>query len=422
MSQPCRTSLNKVTTKSLHLSPKTLLLALTLIIFFIWPITSSSQEATKEQDIILGMSTALSGPAADLGKNMRDGVLAGFHRINLAGGVNGKQLRLIVLDDGYEPARTAPNMRRLIEQEQVLAIIGNVGTPTAIAAIPIANEQKTLLYAPYTGAGVLRNTPPYRYVINYRASYAEETGAMIDALIEKAKLKPKDIAFFTQRDGYGDAGYIGGITALKRHGLKDDSTITHVRYERNTLAVENALADLLMPMSTPKAIIMVGAYAPCSKFIKLAETAGLKALYLNVSFVGSASLARDLGDKYQNVIVTQVVPHPLDSRVPIVQDYQKDLKAFNQTIRPTFGSLEGYIAARIFLDALKNIQGPLSRETVVNALEGLGSFDIGLNIPLHFGPLDHQASHRVWATILRDGKIKQFNWKDISGILNNARK
>ena len=144
----------------------------------------SAQEPKKIGDIVLGMSTALSGPAGDLGKNMKQGVLVGLERANQAGGIHGRSLKLIALDDGYEPTRTAPNMRKLIEKEKVLAVIGNVGTPTAIAAVPIANEQKTLLFAPFTGAGVLRKNPPDRYVINYRASYAEETAAMIDALIQ----------------------------------------------------------------------------------------------------------------------------------------------------------------------------------------------------------------------------------------------
>ena len=160
---------------------------------------SVAQEADGKREIVLGMSTALTGPAAGLGKNMRAGVLASLKRANRAGGIRGSKLVLRSLDDGYEPDPTAPNMRQLSEQEHVLAVIGNVWTPTAIAAIPIANEQKTLFFAPFTGAGVLRRTPPDRYVINYRASYAEETAAMIDALIDQAGLALNDIAFFTQR-------------------------------------------------------------------------------------------------------------------------------------------------------------------------------------------------------------------------------
>lgn len=378
-----------------------------------------SETAAEDTNLVFGMSTALSGPAEDLGVNMRQGVLAGFERINRNGGVHGLQLKLIALDDGYEPSRTAPNMRRLIEKNHVLAVVGNVGTPTAIAAIPIANEKKTLFYAPFTGAGVLRKTPPDRYVINYRASYAEETAAMIDSLIKIGGLKPKDIAFFTQRDGYGDAGYVGGITALKRHGLKDPSTVPHVRYERNTLAVENALANLLFASSQPKAIVMVGAYGPCAKFILLSKEAGLNALFLNVSFVGSSSLARELGRDVRHVIVTQVVPHPGDRSIPIVRDYHADLQAFDKSATPTFGGLEGYVAARILTKSLKTLNALPTRETVIDALEGLQEFDIGLGAPLRLGPKEHQASHRVWATILRNGVFVPFEWSDVAKLIGS---
>lgn len=217
-------------------------------------------------EILLGMSTALTGPARELGQSMRSGVLAGFDRLNREGGFQGRRLRLIALDDRYEPLKAAPNMRQLLEVDKVLVIIGNVGTPTATAAMPIAKEDKTLFYAAFTGAGILRTSLPDRYVINYRASYAQETGAMIDALVLKAGLKPTEIAFFTQRDSFGDAGFSGGVSALKRHGLENERAIAHVRFERNTLAVESALAELLSLDRLPAAVVMVGTYAPCAKF------------------------------------------------------------------------------------------------------------------------------------------------------------
>lgn len=390
-----------------------------LCILLILVLVDQSQAGNK--DILLGMSTAMTGPAADLGKNMRWGVMTALERANRSGGVNGRALRLLVLDDGYEPDRTAPNMRELIQEKQVMAIIGNVGTPTAIAAIPIANEQRTLFYAPFTGAGVLRKTPPDRYVINYRASYAEETAAMIDALIRHGKLVPENIAFFTQRDGYGDAGFAGGKTALKKHGLTDEGEIVHVRYERNTLAVEGAIATLLFSDPLPQAIVMVGAYAPCAKFIQLAKESGLHALFLNVSFVGSTPLAQKLGNQVDRVIVTQVVPHPVESTLPIVREYRNDLQAMEESFFPTFGGLEGYIATRIFLKAIKGSPNSLTKETLIDSLESLGDFDVGLGEPLHFDRHDHQASHRIWPTVLQQGKFLPFSWSDISQLVSQKK-
>ncbi|MBI1839805.1 MAG: ABC transporter substrate-binding protein [Verrucomicrobia bacterium] len=366
------------------------------------------------------MSTVLSGPAADLGKNMRLGVLAGIERANRAGGIHGARLRLITLDDGYEPARAAPNMRQLLEKDNVLAVIGNVGTPTGVAVVPIANERRTLFFAPFTGAGAFRKNPPDRYVFNYRASYAEETGAIIDALLDKGGLQIKDVALFTQRDAYGDAGYAGSIAALKRHGLKNESEVLHVRYERNTLAVEDALATLLYAEHEPRAVVMVGAYAPCAKFIKLAHGAGLRVVFHNVSFVGSTPLAAELGNLPAQVVVTQVVPHPASGDASIVREYRADLRALEPAATPGFGALEGYIATRILLEALERIPGAPTRESIVDALEGLGEFDPGLGEKLRLGPKEHQASHRVWLTALRDGSFLPFPWSDINTLVEKG--
>ena len=382
------------------------------------PCIVHAAEPVSPPEIVLGMSTVLTGPAANLAKEMRQGVLAGLGRVNRSGGVNGRKLRLVVLDDGYEPARTALNMRKLIDKENVLAVIGNVGTPTAIASIPIVNEKKTLFFAPFSGAGVLRNNPPDRYVINFRASYAEETAAMIDALTAGAGLKPEEIAFFTQRDRDGDSGFGGGITALKRQGLQNEKSIVHVRYEPNTLAVENAVADLLLAEPAPRAVVMVGAYAPCAKFITLCSEAEIEAVFLNVSSVGSYSLAQELGTTDAHVIVTQVVPYPSDDSILTVREYQVDLKAFDPSASAGFGDFEGYIAARILALALDKIKGPPTRETVIDALEGLQSFDIGFGERLRLSQREHQASHRIWPTILKGGAFVPFQWPELADLFN----
>jgi ABC-type branched-subunit amino acid transport system substrate-binding protein len=380
-----------------------------------------SPPAFAADEILLGMSTPLSGPTAQLGTAMRDGVLLGLERANREGGVHDRRLRLIVLDDGYEPTRTAPNMRRLIEEEEVLAAIGNVGTPTAIASLPLVRKHDIPFMAPFSGAGVLRQAPPEKYVFNFRASYAEEIAAMVDALILHGGLKPREIAFFTQRDGYGDAGYTGGFAALKRHGLTDERKVLHVRYPRNTLAVENALADILLTEKSPRAVIMVGAYAPCAKFIRLARQSGLHALFLSVSFVGGEFLAEELGADGDDVLVTQVVPHPLTGTARIVREYRTDLKSSGGSA-PGYVGLEGYIAARLLTEALKASEDPPSREGVVAALEGLGTFDLGLGLPLRLDSDEHQASHHVWATRLENGALLPFRWEDIGTLLRrNSR-
>jgi ABC-type branched-subunit amino acid transport system substrate-binding protein len=363
-----------------------------------------------DDGIILGMSAAFSGPASALGSDMRAGIVAAIEEANTSGGVHGRKLRLVALDDGYEPSRTAPNMRALVGEQKVVAVIGNVGTPTAVAAIPIAVETSTPFVGAYTGAGVLRKTPPDRVVVNFRASYAEEVGAMVDALVTRAGMKPAEIAFFTQRDAYGDAGFSGGIAALRRHGLTDSAAVTHGRYERNTEVVESALADILSAAVPARAVIMVGAYKPCAKFIQLAKQNELHVTFMNVSFVGAGPLAAALGSDGDGVIVTQVVPHFV-SEAPLAVSYRAALATFVPDAKPGFGSLEGYAAARMLLLALQKGPDAPDRESVIRSLEGLGKFDLGMGAPLELSATEHQASHQVWPTVVKSGQVEPTSWE-----------
>ncbi len=365
-----------------------------------------------ETALRFGMSTALTGPAAELGRNMRTGVLAAFAEANRNDVFTGRVLELISLDDGYEPARTIVCMRELIDEHHVLGIVGNVGTPTAIAALPVAAISGTPFIGAYTGAGVLRRSPPDRFVVNYRASYAQETAAMVTALIDYAGIKPEEIAFFTQRDGYGDAGYAGGLAALREHGLPAEVRVSHGRYERNTTVVEDGLAEVLSADPPARAVIMVGAYAPCAEFIVMAQEFELDAIFLNVSFVGAAPLARGLGEHGDGVIITQVVPH-FDAELPIVREYREAMRCHDPNCPPTFGSLEGYVVGRLVTRALADVPGQVDHDSIIAAFEAMGDFDFGLGTSLSLGGLDHQASSNVWPTIIRDGRVVPFDWSDL---------
>lgn len=373
-----------------------------------WVLCLDSDAGTE---INVGMSTALSGPAQALGQGMQAGVEAYFNKVNVAGGVHGNSLKLIAIDDGYEPSKAAPNMRKLIDELQVISVVGNVGTPTAIVTVPIANEKKTLLFGAFTGAGVLRKTPPDRYVINYRASYAEETAAMIDGLLS-AGIKPEEIAFFTQNDGYGDAGYKGAISALKSKGFAGTHKLAHGRYTRNTLNVEEALSVILDAKVEPRAVIMVGAYAPNASFIKIAREDFPDTLFLNVSFVGSVALARELGDAGEGIIVTQVVPD-FNSDLPGVVEYRQAMKTYAPDKVPGFVSLEGYIVAKIFVEGLKKSGPEQTRESIIDGLQSLGNLDVGIGETLKYSASEHQGSHKVWPTIIRGGKYVPYDWAEL---------
>lgn len=366
-----------------------------------------SSLAWSVETIKIGMTTALTGTSAEVGLHMQTGIQQYFDLINKQGGISGLQLELVTLDDGYEPERAALNMRKLIDQDGVLAVIGNAGTPTAIVTAPIAQKKKTLLFGAYSGGSVLRPTPANRYIINYRPSYAEEAEEMIKGLLQSG-IKPLEIAFFTQRDGYGDAGYEGAIKALYKFGFKHSEQLTHGRYSRNTLNVENAVATLLDGPIIPKAVIMAGSDAPSAKFIKLVKQDIPNIVFLNLSFVSPYTLKQTLGD-VENVIVMQSVPS-LESNLPIVQDYLSSLKLMGVDSEPNSISLEGFIVARIFHQGLLNIKGNITRESIIDGLESLHNIDIGLGVDIYFDKDEHQAIHNSWMAHIKAGKIAEFTW------------
>ena len=347
--------------------------------------------------IVFGQSAAFEGPARALGLGMREGILAAFHEANSAGGIKGRNLELIGYDDGYEPNRAIANTKKLILEDKVFALIGEVGTPTSKAALPISADAAVPFIGPFTGAEFLRN-PSQRTVVNVRASYFQETEAMVQHLTKD--LNVSRIAIFYQDDSYGRAGLAGVEKALAKRGMQ---LVAEGTYMRNTTAVKTAL--LAIRKSEPEAVIMIGAYKPCAEFIKLAKKIGVRARFLNVSFVGSRALARELGPDGEGVIVTQVVPFPESTDVPLVARYQKALKAFNPVADPGFVSLEGYMVGRLVAQALEQLDGSPTRVGLLDVFSKGGLFDLD-GVELNYGPQDNQGMDQVFLTIIQsDGNF-----------------
>lgn len=328
-------------------------------------------------------------------------------RVNEAGGIGGRRLRLVALDDSYQADPVRDNMLRLIDQEQVVAVIGNVGTPGAAVAVPIANERKVLLFGTYSGADLLRKTPPDRYVLNLRASYAEETSMMVRGLFRRG-IRPQEIAFFTQNDAYGDSGFAGAVQAIKETGFTDTASLAHGRYDRGTIAVESGVMALVEAKVRPKAVILVGTYTANARFIRLAKQVVPSALFLNVSFVGSAALNQALGPDAEGVIVAQVVPH-YDSSLPGVREFRALMARYAPAVPPSFIELEGFLAAKAMVEGLRRASPNITRERLIDALES-GPIDIGIGTELRYSKTEHQGSHQVWLTVIRDGKFVPLDW------------
>jgi ABC-type branched-subunit amino acid transport system substrate-binding protein len=352
--------------------------------------------------ITLGMSSALTGPAKELGRQMRIGVETALNAANDAGGIHGYRFQLVALDDGYEPDRTRGTMKELVEQRKVFAVVGNVGTPTAEVAVPYVLEKKVPFFGAFTGAGLLRREPPDRYVLNYRASYVEETAAVVKYLVEIRKVKPTHIAVFAQQDGFGDAGFAGVTKALRRYGRNQDQ-ILRVGFKRNTLEIGDALAEVIKNKNQIQAIVMVAPYRPAARFIEKVKDAGLDPIFTNVSFVGSTALAeelRQLGPRYSTgVIVTQVVP-PIDSSATAVIHYRDQLDRYFHGEKPDYVSLEGYIATSVLLEGFRRAGDNPTPEGLVDSIEGIRGLDLGIGTPISYGLSEHQGSHKVWGTVL----------------------
>ncbi len=348
--------------------------------------------------IVLGQSAALGGPAAALGTGMRAGLLAAFKEANAAGGVHGRMIELKSYDDGYEPERAIANTKKLIDEDKVFALIGAVGTPTSKAAQPISTERKVPYVGPFTGAGFLRNKENAN-VINVRATYGQETEAWIKHLTED--LGFKNIAILYQDDAFGRVGLSGVTKAMTKRGLKISAEGT---YPRNTTAVKQAV--LKIKKVKPEAVVMVGAYKPIAAFIKLAKKVKMDAVFVNISFVGSKALSRELGKDGAGVVITQVVPFPWDESIPVVAQYHKALKAHDAQEKPGFVSLEGYLAGRLTVEALKKAGKDVTRQAFLDAIYNTGTFDLG-GARLEFGPGDNQGMGEVFLTVIQpDGGFK----------------
>jgi serine/threonine protein kinase len=380
------------------------------------------QRGVSEREIKIGMSAVFSGPSRDLGQNMKMGVETAFQVANDAGGVHGRALTLTALDDGYEATRASVTMKDLLDERQVFAIVGNVGTPTSVVAAPLAAQRKTIFFGAFTGASVLRQDPPERYVFNYRASYKEETAKSIKYLLEVGKLDPEEIAVFAQDDSFGDAGYEGVTRAMRAYGPSGMDTL-RVGYKRNTADVDAAVAALVkynaeteggskrdsneprVQKHPLKAVVMVATYRAAAKFIqKLRAVPALaNTVFFNVSFVGSESLAEELASLSpalcKDVYVTQVVPL-WDSGATGVRHYREALAKFQPQAQPGFVSLEGFIVGSIFVEALKRAGPQLTTEKLVDTMEQIEGLDLGYGSKITFSLSEHQGSHKVWGTKL----------------------
>ncbi|MDE0091800.1 MAG: ABC transporter substrate-binding protein [Oligoflexia bacterium] len=360
------------------------------ILFFLVSVLSHAK-GVSDHSIVFGQSADLTGVAQHLGVNMRAGILAAFEEANKEGGIYGRKLKLISLDDSYEPESAIINTRTFINKYKVFALIGAVGTPTSKAVASIVSEANIPYIGPFTGAEFLRD-PSQKNVVNVRASYYQEIRNIVERLV--SDLKIKKISILYQDDSYGQAGFTGLEMALKKKNMEIASSGV---YMRNTTAVKTALLDIMA--GQPEAVLIVGAYRPAADFIKKARTVNFNPLFLSLSFVGTNALYKELENHLTPVVITQVVPFPYNVRNSLVASYQKAVKDnFN------FVSLEGYLVGKFTVMALKEAGRRLTAEKFVKAIRQIKQFSVD-GFPLQYGLKDNQGSDKVFLTAIFKGQL-----------------
>lgn len=350
--------------------------------------------AQSETPIVLGQSAPFTGPAAQLGIQFYEGAKLYLEQYSAQPGA--RKIVIRQLDDGYEPERTQVNTQKLI-QDDVFALFGYIGTPTSLAALPMAVKEKVPFIAPFTGAMSLRE-PFHKNVFHLRASYNDETALIVNQLYH---LGLKKVAVFYQNDAYGKAGLDGVTLALAQHGLKPVATAP---VERNSVKVNDAVKALTA--AQPDAIVQIGAYKACAAFILEARRSGYGGSFYNVSFVGTQALADELGKDGAGVVVSQVMPSPYSSANAITREFNDAARKAGSKAQANFSSIEGYLAARVLTEGIRRSNGKLSREGLIAGLESIDRQQFA-GFEVSFSPKNHVASKFVeLSMITKDGRIR----------------
>ncbi len=355
----------------------------------------------------LGTSAVFSGPSMELGQNYYDGAMIYFDIVNNKGGVNGMKIEVIKYDDLYSPNPCIDNTIKLVKEDSVDLLFNYVGTPTTTAILPLLKlyeNENVLLFGNLSGAGGQRHYPYKQFVFNIRASYKEETAALVDYFFSEGK---KRIGVFYQIDAYGRSGYDGVYDKLKEYGERITAEATYKRGELIECSMISQVEHFLK--NKVDAVISVGSYQACAAFIRDARSSGLDIPIANISFVGTETLLQILkrkGISSEALIFSGVVPNYGCSKLPIVEEY-KSIVA-DKGLEPNFVSLEGYINAKVLVKILEQAEGDLSRDNIKKLLENMSAVDIGMGDFLQFTCDKHQILNSIYIYKTgSDGSLKE---------------
>lgn len=358
-------------------------------------LAAAAVPAQQGNTIRLGQTLPLSGPLTELGTEYRDGAQTYFKWINSKGGVHGRKVELLTLDDGYVVDRTAENAKKLLD-EDVFAFFGMFGSANYAALLPLINERGIPSIAPYTGADSLRsaNSPTTFWL---RASYGDETEKIVDQL---TTLGINRIAVFYQDDAFGKAGLAGVENALAKRKLKVLATGVYDKTKNDVGSAVKAIG-----VADPQAVVMISTYKPTAAFVKQMRLSGKLPQFFALSVVGVKALNAELGAESAGIAISQVVPFPGSATAPVVREMRQLPAEMLPPAGITYTTLEGYIAARVAVEGLRRAGPNPSREKFVSALESLKDYDVG-GFPVNYAGGSRLGSRFAEVTIVgKSGKL-----------------
>lgn len=355
------------------------------------------EQGISDTKILVGSSSPLTGHASYLGQGVVTGLNIYFKYINSQGGIFGRTIELVAYDDDYNPPLMISNVTKMNNEDKVFALIGLVGTPTTLAVVGFCQDHKIPLLFSVTGAIELRK-PVKKYIMNLRPSYWDECATAVDYFIKHGK---KRFAVFFQNDAYG----LNGRNGVERRLIKYDlNLISEASYIRGVSDVKDQVQEI--HKYNPDVVIMIGTADACSAFVKEAVRMGMKDVWFsNVSFVGSHELAKQIQHSKAKVFVTEVFPSPKDTSLPAVREYRQLMATYYPEIEPNPLALEGFLSAKLFVEAMKRKGNNPDRESLITILEDMHDVDIGIGENVNFSSIDHQGLDRVYITRIENGKI-----------------
>ena len=353
----------------------------------------AARAADPAGPIRLGQSLPLTGPLAELGSEYRDGALAYFNWINSKGGVHGRRIELLTRDDGYVVEKSVENARQLLDKDGVLAFFGMFGSANYAALQPLINERAIPSLAPYTGSDELRAVAsPTTFWL--RASYGDESEKIVDQL---TTLGIERIAVFYQNDAFGKAGLAGVELALKKRGLKLRGSGI---YDKTKNDVGEAVKSIAA--ANPQAVVMISTYKPTAAFVRQIRQTGLVPQLFALSVVGLKALQAELGNEAVGIAISQVVPYPWSGTKPVVREFMGLPKAFQPAAGASYTTLEGYLAAKIMVEALNRAGPQASRDKLLAALDSMRPYDTG-GFTVSYSGKERLGSRFVEVTIVGNG-------------------